>query len=150
MLRNLCCSSLLSLPVGKECTGVPAVAAAPTPRLQSSKHRPGAAHISYQEFQQQNPRPEVSLIFAHRDETWQRLCKEQLLPAVSCYQMQASPSPPPKETSAHCRSKQRSLDGIHVLLMRGLESLITPGLGFSVKHSHSLQLSGFSRRNVGG
>lgn len=76
--------------------------------------------------------------------------KIKLLPAVSCYQMQASPSPPPEETSAHCRPKQRSLDGIHVLLMRGLENLITPGLGFSVKHSHSLQLSGFSRRNVGG
>lgn len=150
MLHNLRCSFLLSLPVGKECTRVPAMAAAPTPRLQSSKHRPAAAHISYQGFQQQNPRPEVSLIFAHRDETWQRLCKNQLLPAVSCYQTLAGPSPPPKETSAHRWPKQRSLDGIHVLLMRGLENLITPGLGFSVKHSHSLQLSGFSRRNVGG
>lgn len=47
-------------------------------------------------------------------------------------------------------AKPRSLNGIHVFLMRGLENLIVPGLAFSIKHSYSLQLSGFPRNHVGG
>lgn len=56
----------------------------------------------------------------------------------------------PQEDVCSLPAKLRSLDGIHVFLMRGLENLIVPGLGFSLKHSHNLQLSGFPRRYVGG
>lgn len=102
---------------------------------------------SSQRFQEQNLGPEASLPFARREETQQRLCQNQLLPAVSC--CQTLPVLPQGDVCS-LPAKLRSLDRIHVFLMRGLENLIVPGLGFSIKHSYSLQLSGFPRRDVGG
>ena len=52
------------------------------------------SHTSSQRFPQQNPGPEASLLFAHGDETRQRLCQNQLLPAVSCCQTLPAPCPP--------------------------------------------------------
>lgn len=122
------------------------------PRLQRGKHRSGNAHAPL-------PLPKG---FKSKTLDWRQACC--LLTETKCDRGFAKTiccllSP----VARHCQhpvllqgdicsplAKLWSLNGIHVFLMRDLENLTVPGLGFSIKHSHSLQLSGFPRRDVGG
>lgn len=88
------------------------------------------SHTSSQRFQGQSPGPEGSLLTETKNERGfaktgccllhpvARCCQRPVLPQGDVY----SPL-----------TKLRSLNGIHVSLMRGLENSIIPGLGFSIK-----------------
>lgn len=75
------------------------VAAASTPKAAEGQRQTWhllCSHTSSQRFQEQNPGPRASLLFAPRGKSGQRLCQTQLLcPA-------ASPQSSSKEVSVHC------------------------------------------------
>lgn len=119
-------------------------------RLQRGKHRPGTSHAHLplpKGFKSKTPDQRQACCLLTETKHDRGFAKKKcclLCLVARCCQprvlAQGDICSPP--------AKLWSLD--HVFLMRGLENLIVPGLGFSIKHSYSLQLSGFSRRDVGG
>lgn len=108
------------------------------------------SHTSSQRFQGQSPGPEGSLLIAHRDEKWKRLCQNWLLPVVSCCQMLPAPRPPPRRCLFTTDQAAVSQWDPCVLDERPGEFNHSWFGVFYQAYYYSLQLSGFPRRDAGG